>query len=288
MKIPKFWARATAEATSPQGEPVAFSCWRPSDVGQSDAHESALAAAQRILDALLRGQKLDRYAYGCVPLREEVTNTLSDAAGNPLAVVTRNQYGSLVLNAERVMFVDIDFPAITPGAVVGAFFARRFGRAKKSPESEHEEKAKADVERFVAANPEWSVRLYRTRAGLRGLVTHDLFDPTSSTVLDILERLGSDPLYVRLCKAQECFRARLTPKPWRCGLQANPVRYPVEDADAAKQFARWEADYQARQRGYATCRFLGEVGRGRVHPDVRPVVELHDFVTRCSEPLELA
>ena len=28
---------------------------------------------------------------------------------------------------------------------------------------------------------------------------------------DILRALNSDPLYIRLCQAQECFRARVTP-----------------------------------------------------------------------------
>ena len=74
MKIPKFWAQATAETTTPRGGPVKFSCWRSSDTSEAVAHQAALAAARRILDAFLRGKRLDRYEYGCVPLREEVLN----------------------------------------------------------------------------------------------------------------------------------------------------------------------------------------------------------------------
>jgi hypothetical protein len=55
-----------------------------------------------------------------------------------------------------------------------------------------------------------------------------------------------------------------------------------------KRFARWKADYDIRQRDYATCRLLGDVGSGNVHPEVGRVVELHDFVTRCSASLALA
>jgi len=288
MKIRKFWSKGTAEGASPHGKPVAFSCWRSSDTSETDAHESTLAAARRILDAFQAGRKPDRYAYGCVPLREEVMNTVCDAEGNVIAVVTRNLYGSLVLNAERVMFVDIDFPSMSAGEATRHFFARLFGRVKRPPESEHEEKARAGVEQFVTANPGWNIRLYRTGAGLRGIVTHDLFDPKSGTTLDILRRLGSDPLYIRLCKAQECFRARLTPKPWRCGHRANTVRYPVENAEAADEFERWQAHYEARHRRYATCRFVGEIGSGQAHLEAQRVVELHDFVTRCSESLALA
>jgi hypothetical protein len=67
-----------------------------------------MSAAKRILDILLAGRLPDRYAYGCVPLREEVTNKLEDGQGNTVAVVTRNLYGSLVLNTERVMFVGLE------------------------------------------------------------------------------------------------------------------------------------------------------------------------------------
>jgi hypothetical protein len=168
------------------------------------------------------------------------------------------------------------------------FFARLFGRAKKTPETQREEQAKASVEQFVAARPQWGLRLYRTFAGLRGIVTHDLFDPKSDAALGVLRDMGSDPLYVRLCKAQECFRARLTPKPWRCGLRHNWIRYPIEDAITAERFAQWKAKYDACEGRYATCRFLGHLGSDKIHPEVGRIIELHDFVTKCNESLALA
>ena len=288
MKIPNFWAKATAEGTTAGGKALAFSCWRSSDTSEADAHQSALSAATRILDALLRGQNLDRYSYGRGPLREEVLNKVCDGRGDPIAVITRNSYGSLILNAERVMFVDIDFPPVATGEATRHFFARLLGRAKTSPESEREEKARRDIERFAVENAAWGFRLYRTFAGLRAIVTQDVFDPKGSIALETLQRLGSDPLYIRLCKVQECFRARLTPKPWRCGHCASTLRYPIDDPGLAGRFEQWKVTYDARQRDYATCRFLGQVGNGDVHPEAGQVIELHDFATRCNEPLPLA
>lgn len=288
MKIPAFWSKATAEGDSPMGKRVAFSCWRPSDMSADNAHESALAAAQRVLDAFLSGRKLDRYAYGCVPLREEVVNQVCDDQGNRIAAVTRNSYGSLVLNAERVMFVDIDFPEVTTGEATRYFFARLFGRARTSPTAQREQEARTGVERFVAQRPQWGLRLYRTFAGLRGIVTHDVFTPMNQDALNTLREMGSDPLYIRLCKAQECFRARLTPKPWRCGHGSNTVGYPLEDDAAAQRFENWKAKYDASLQNYATCHFLGQMGVEELHPEVKRIVELHDFVTKCNEPLALA
>ena len=113
-------------------------------------------------------------------------------------------------------------------------------------------------------------------------------DPQSTAALDVLKQLGSDPLYVKLCKAQECFRARLTPKPWRCGCIPNPLRHPITDAKLLVWYERWKEDYETRQAGFATCRFLGPLGDPFVHPDAERIVELHDFTTRSDEALPLA
>jgi len=289
MKIPKFWAKAEGIEKFPAGKHVSFSCWRWSDSSQADAEQSAQAAVERIRQAIAFGRKPDRYLYGTTPLREEVLQTIADPQGNVLAAVTRNQYGSVILNTSRVMFVDIDFPEPGVGEAPPCFFARLFGGGKKkSLDSEYEQKTRAAVEEFVADRPGWNVRLYRTFAGLRGIVTHQLFDPASSQTEEILQRLGADPLFIRLCKFQECFRARLTPKPWRCGHYANTIRYPIENPSLAKQYQQWLEEYERRQRDYAACRWLGQVGAGQVHPEAELVVELHDFVTRCQAPLPLA
>jgi hypothetical protein len=288
MKIPKFWARATAETTTPRGAPVRFSCWRSSDTSEAVAHQSALAAARRILDAMLRGKVLDRYEYGVMPLREEVVKQVAGADGRILAVLTRNGYGSVVLNTERVMFVDIDFPEKSLADAGKSLFKGLFGRKQKSPDDEKQERARAAVDRFIAANPAWGMRLYRTFAGLRAIVTHDVIDPRTTAALDVLAQLGSDPLYVKLCKAQECFRARLTPKPWRCGCTPNPLRHPITDAKLLVWYERWKEDYETRQAQFATCRFLGPLGNPFVHPEAEQIVELHDFATRSDGALPLA
>ena len=228
MKIPKFWSKGSAEGRTRDGRDASFSCWRPSDISEADAHESARSAAKRILDALLAGRKLDRYAYGCVPLREEVVNKVEDKQGNIVAVVTRNLYGSLVLNAERVMFVDIDFPPVYTAEATKHFFARLFGRAKKTPEAEREERGRASVEQCAAADPSWSLRLYRTFAGLRAIATHDVFDPKSGAALDILRQMGSDPLYIRLCNAAGVLSCEAQP-------ETVALRTPCQHAKASQR-----------------------------------------------------
>jgi hypothetical protein len=283
MKFPAYWSKATAEETD-DGHTVSFSCWRWSDSSQSDAHDSALAAARRIVKRLAGGEQLDRYAYGQVPLREEVLQRITDEQRELTAAVTQNAYGSLVLNTARALFLDLDFPVPSLGTEIRNFFGGLLGKKGPSPEDE----ARRQVEQFQGANPHLGVRTYRTLAGLRVLVTSALFDPLADSTRRLMESVGTDPLYVRLCRAQECFRARLTPKPWRCGHTANSVGWPRDDDERQRRYEQWQSEYLERQSGYATCRFLGTMGPETVHPEIEPVVELHDRLTRCDEKLELA
>jgi hypothetical protein len=288
MRIPKYWARATAEAPKPDGIPVSQSCWRWSDDSEADARDSALAAATRIVRALIDGTPLAHYGYGNAPLREQLIQEVSDDVGQRLAAVTQNAYGALVLVTDQVMFVDVDFPPVQAGAELRYFFKRLVSKRAVSPEAEHENAARLKIERLLRERPDWGLRVYRTFAGLRVLVTHQQFDPAGDQTAEVFESLGADPLYQRLCKSQRSFRARLTPKPWRCGHTANHISWPRETADQQQRFEEWSREYSARQVGYATCRLLAVMGDGRVHPAVQPIVELHDHMTRCEEPLKLA
>jgi hypothetical protein len=73
--------------------------------------------------------------------------------------------------------------------------------------------------------------------------------------------------------------------------RGNIISIPLwrsSDQSQEEQFQQWLAGYTKRQAGYATCRCLGEVGSGNVHPEIQPVIEVHDRMTRCNEPLNLA
>jgi hypothetical protein len=141
---------------------------------------------------------------------------------------------------------------------------------------------------FVDARPGWRVRVYRTSAGLRYLVTHAPFSPTDAEAHAAMQALGADPQYMRLCQVQKSFRARLTPKPWRMGLENPPVSFPFDDAAEEQRMREWESRYDRASQGYATCQFVEEFGSGAEHPDIAPLRALHDEHTRATSGLRLA
>lgn len=288
MKLPTYWSKATVEKPDADGRKVTASCWRWSDQSKEDAHNSALEAAKQMVHRLIRGERPRRYSYGERPLREEVIQTFLNEQGELSVAVTRNSYGVQVLNTAQAMFIDLDLAPITIREKLRYFFSRLLGRKRPSPEAQREADVDTKLDNFLQAHLDWAVRVYRTCAGVRVLVTHSLFDPAVDSTRLLLESLGTDPLYVRLCRSQECFRARLTPKPWRCGHTANRVVWPHESDEQQSRFGRWLAEYEEKQSGYATCRFLRQLGVKAVHPDVEPIIRVHDQLTRCSERLPLA
>lgn len=324
MLIPRYWARGTAQATAPDGRRIPIHIWRASRGSQAEAETLAADAAQRIAARIARGEGFpERYSYGDRPLREEVVREIPGPGADPAVALTRNSYGALVLNAARVFFIDVDTPsggapgaAAAPGApaaalldtplgkavtealpssvrsLVEGFFGRGGGSTPApAPAPRPATPADAAVQRlrdWLGSRPDWSVRVYATSAGLRYLVTHAPFEATDPETVAAMQALGADPQYIRLCRAQKSFRARLTPKPWRMHMENPPVRFPYESAEDERVMREWTARYDQAAQRFATCRFLEVIGSGREHPEVVEVVRLHDQHTRATSGLPLA
>jgi hypothetical protein len=277
MNFPQFWAR---------GASGNFFCWRWSSQSLAEAQSLASQAAQQLADRFRAGDFPPKHGgyYPDRPFREQVMQEIKNDTGEISAVVTRNAYGCLVLNTARVMFVDIDLPEPKPPGL----FKRLFGKPDTAPSGNSQSEAMTRIENWTRNNPDWGWRIYRTRAGLRLLATQGLVEADSTVADGVFEALGADPLYRKLCKTQKCFRARLTPKPWRCGIRTKPERWPWLDARAEKQFQKWEAQYQSFSANWATCEFIRHIGNPQVNADVQSVLKLHDGPTRAESKLQLA
>src|SRR5215468_7197584 len=98
MKFLRYWGKASAKATAPDGRTLAFTCWRSSDLSVDDARTSARMAAEEVAARTAQsGEQPRAYLYGERPMREEVVRELDPRDGGPAAVVTRNSFGCLVL-----------------------------------------------------------------------------------------------------------------------------------------------------------------------------------------------
>ena len=279
MNFPPFWARGAA------GD---FFSWRWSFRSLEEAQALADQAAKQLAERFKNRDFPPHHQgyYPGRPFREQVLREVKNGSGEAIAVITRNSYGCTVLNTSRVMFVDVDLPEPKPS---GGFLKRLFGKPEVAPASDGLQNAVvAKAENWMRNNDGWGWRIYRTRAGLRLLATHALFEPEAAASNGAFQAMGADPLYTQLCKSQKCFRARLTPKPWRCGIRQKPERWPWLTPKAEAEFQKWEKKYETSSSEWATCRLISAIGNRDVHPDVQLVVNLHDDATRTDSKLNLA
>lgn len=218
---------------------------------------------------------------------------------------TRNTYGAMCLNVSNVMFLDIDdsdlWKALPKSKEImmvtkpaKGFWGRLFGKTIQEEQVIEKpliksfdflEQRFAD---FIKQHPEVSFNLYRTAAGYRVIVLHSLFEIDAPQVPLYFEHFFVDELYAKLCFSQQCYRARLTPKPWRMGGELEgrgSYRFCKSDENSK---AQWLSLYQDKSQYYATCHFVKKFGSALSHPKIERVVALHDERTQAHSLLPLA
>lgn len=325
MIVPQYWAESRLQHRQ-EGRQFTVRRLGWSDASQIEAQSNADNRAKEALQRLLSGEKLPRRepkipyngAEG-VPIREEIVSRHGDA------VVTRNSYGSRCLNTPNVFFADVDFQC-TPswrfsfgvfgllllgagGAgwgmesrslgmvlaflalVFSGFFSKALHGMIQGMKGGAEGVARGRIGSFLARHPEWSLRLYRTPAGMRVMAMHRTFSPSDPAVIECFQALGTDPIYAKMCLNQQCFRARVSAKPWRIGIgehmKPRPGVWPVAPERMGLRTS-WVQHYEAAARSFAACKFMETIGSGVTHSEVKPVQELHDAMCGALSELPLA
>lgn len=278
MKLYRHWAFATKSIKDAEGNPLLLKKWGGSNNSPAAAEDTARSKVEDLAARLMRKadvQWASDYTYSTRDLPEELIEEIDGNSG-----ITRNRYGCLVLNTDNMMIADIDLPK--PGWF--AKLMKVLGKHKALTEAE----ALLKLTDWLGHHPDAGVRVYRTAAGLRYLFCHIPLTPDAKT-FEWLEELGSDRLYVFLCKEQQSFRARLTPKPWRCGQERPPANmYPFVNEKSANSFGNWLRAYEAKAQPFATCTYLSTYGRSAIHPDLQRQISRHDALTRSASGIQLA
>ncbi|MGI9497887.1 MAG: hypothetical protein ACR2NK_17660 [Mariniblastus sp.] len=285
MRYYRYWAKANSTRLRPNNYPV--TAWGYSNDSQADAEHLALQRADMKISELQQ-QPTDEeaYGYGLDALPEQLIEELS-LNDQVAAIITRNNYGSLVLNAGNVLFADIDLPEPKLGFWGGLklMFGNKPDDSANAPAIATDLLEK--IQNLCAENPNFGLRLYKTKAGYRAAITHTSFEPGSYEANQLLERLGSDKLYVRLCERQSCFRARLTPKPWRIQMSSPPTRFPFKTPQHQQWFEEWVVNYEKASKAYSVCTAIGEFGNTQIADNVELVLQVHDLYC-CGDSTKLA
>lgn len=321
MIVPEFWADAkrTCEANGRKLTLKRFG-WSDVDMESAQHHaEARLAEAIKNFELGAKPQKSEpKIAYNGadgVPIREEIISRHGDT------IVTRNGYGALCLNTPNVLFGDIDFVheaslktslitfgllfIVSVGLVFGIGFSKftflilfatpllskiLFGLFKKNSDAQQTQ-AITDIKKFLSKHPDWYLRIYKTPMGLRVLVMHKTFNAQDEDVREFFHALNVDPIYQRMCLNQNCFRARVSPKPWRIGIEKHmrprPGVWPI-NPDKLHLRKAWVSEYELKAVGFSSCHFIEELGSQNIDPTAFAVKNIHDDLCKVNSDLPIA
>ena len=262
MRLYKYWA-VERQVFTIQGEQKVGKCYGGSNESVDDALQKAKAKFEKVKRKI--AGDANAFKDYEVDIREEILEEISSDA-----VSTRNRYGAKVLNVASMMILDIDKPKLS---LSGLF-------SKKDDKSKMYEM----VEKLASSKySQFGFRIYETFQGVRVIVLGRDFDPRNAATTAMMAEFNCDPLYTILCSKQECFRARLTPKPRRMGMKSMTIRFPREDTDL--QTENWLSEYDRRSGDFSVCRFIGQAGAAVPTNDL---VHLHDELTGASIGRQLA
>ncbi len=292
MQIPRFWKRAAAKVTGHDGKPWKLPRWGWSANSAVEAETMAETRARNTEQKWTAGrfQPTNWYQpgfYEDLPPREEIIDEVADSLGNTQALVTRNAYGSLVLNTDRMLIIDVDQPQ-NPNAVgslikkaIGVFFSRA------APPAEIPQNVLPQNLREALNQSTRQFRVYQTAAGWRLIMCDAAIGAVDKASLEIMRQFPVDQQYLRLCERQKTCRARLTPKSWRVGLERPRYRYPFDSAPEKASMAKWSDSYLKAIEGHATCRLL-EGHDLPIAPELAQLIELHDQLSGVDSEAPLA
>lgn len=279
MKIAKYWSKQHLDFDNPPNPPAQLVFWGISEHSEQDAASNAQNQLQRWALQLREGISISRnYQLDMQEIREELIEDILLEDGTRIGAITRNVYGALVLNTEYLLIADIDTPSPSLWRRILAWFGVSYPSKARVIEA---------LEQLQQRQPEVTLRIYETFAGLRVFVIHQSFKHDSAQAMQWLSRLGADKRYKKLCELQQCYRARLTPKPWRCGLTHPPSSsYPRENTLNQQRFANWLTRYESSSRQFSAVHFINQLGRPAPDIILRQLIEVHDrLAVNGTKPL---
>ena len=322
MIIPRYWAEAKIK-TRIAGRSYTLKRFGWSDQSVAAAQRHAEQRVAEAIEKINAGEHIRRIEHKVpyngaegLPIREEIIAQHDDV------MITRNGYGALCLNTPDVLFADIDFAEssqltvhfaaffmllllsiavsayfmswmiLVIGLIISFLFTRVFAKSLSTLQRRFittpEQRSLALIRNFSQQHPHWHLRVYRTPKGYRILAMHQIFDANGKEAQLMFEAIKADPHYVRMCKNQNCFRARISPKPWRIGM--NRLRlgiWPVDPQDLAIREA-WVREYEQHAKHYSSCRFVEQFGSQIVNAKAKQVQLLHDQYCKSGTHLDLA
>ncbi|WP_341708860.1 hypothetical protein [Halopseudomonas sp.] len=264
MKYFKYWVKETHRIRV-AGQPEEISLLVGSNESKEAASAQASVLARGIEKRIETRDARDEYEAG---IKEHVARVIDRSN-----VVTVCRYGAKILNTDQYTILDLDdYPKS---------FWDRFGAARKMTKKE---RIVFKFEQAVAKLPELGCdfRIYETANGVR-VIGKQYLDPAEPRSTRIMQKINVDWLYIILSSKQRCFRARLSPKPYRLGIKTIKVSSPL--VCETDEYRSWEQVYEAASQDVSVVHYLKSIGKDFSRD---PVVRFHDEQCNAHKRFKLA
>ncbi|MBB3169341.1 hypothetical protein [Simiduia aestuariiviva] len=239
MKYFKFWVKDRFIIKIADHEEE-ISVLAGSNVSVEDARREATNRAKKIEERIAAGESRDSYQ---VAIKEHVSEVLDDAN-----VVTVCRYGAKVLNTSAYTILDLDdYPV--------SFFDFFRPIRKLSKKDRIVAKFEQNIKKTSVLGTDF--RIYETQKGIR-VIGKKYIDPSSQGYTKLMRGLGVDWLYIDLSKKQNCYRARLTPKPYRMKHQTIKIKSPLDCT--TQDYEVWDKSYSRESQNFSVVKLVKTLG----------------------------
>ena len=264
MKTYSFWSSKIVQIKVGNGN-RSFSLLRGSNVSYEDSLIEVDKCAKLIEDRISSNGKIVDYE---VDIKEFVINKI-----NTDNVVTVCRYGAVIWNTTKYSIYDLDDYRWE--------FLDLFRSYKGMSQKEiivH--KFKLNVSKCRELGD--SFRIYETCKGVR-VIGKRYIDPSSGAFQIMMRRLNVDWLYLIMCKRQMCYRARLSPKPFRMAIESIKIKSPLDCL--SEKYKNWSNRYFSESEKYSVARLWESIGEDF---SMDHEIVLHDKMTNSISGLKLA
>lgn len=263
MKIYKFWHKDTATIRIDKND-VEVNLLVGSDISTDDAKKKLIERAHLIEQRIRNKDGIEEYD---ADIKEFIESEIDEKN-----IVTVCRYGALVLNSDQYSFYDLDDYS---HSILDLFGAVR--RMSKKQRIVH--KFKQNISKYPELGR--SFRIYETCNGIR-VIGKKYLDPNASNFTRIMRALNVDFTYSTLCRKQNCYRARLTPKPFRMKIETIKIKSPL-DCETSN-YKSWANMYRSESKAYSVVKLLETIGEDFASDKT---IQFHDQTANATKNQKL-
>lgn len=240
MKYFKYWVKEKFQIEV-GGTNEEISILSGSNKSKALASAEAKQKARLIQSRVADGGTKEDYE---VPIKEHVSEIIDESN-----VVSVCRYGAKILNTNQFTILDLDDYPVD--------FFDLFKSYRKMTKKE---RIVAKFEERIKKLPQLGAdfRIYETAKGIR-VIGKTYLAPSSPGYVALMRKLFVDWVYIQMSAKQNCYRARLTPKPYRMKFRTIKVADPL--VCETSEYLEWEQDYADKARSHVVVKLIKTIGR---------------------------